>query len=336
MEINQSQLSSELMRLIMEKWISKPIYIVSRLCIADILSEGPKTIEEIAEAANSNCNFLYRIMRILASIGIFSEIEYKKFCLTPMAELLRKGKTGSIYSLTFHSDWNDKAWSYLFESVKTGKTAFELAYGTPLFNWLEKNKEAAKLLNEANAIRARGIHAAIFDTYDFSKFTEIIDVGGGKGSLLMEILKQNLDAKGMIAELSFILPDVNAEIKDMGMQDRCRAMECNFFKKVPSGADLYILSNILHDWPEEQCKIILKNCYNAMTLKSKLLVIEMIIPSGNKFSISKLLDMEMLVITGGAERTEKEFVKLFNLSGFKISQIIPTQEDIFIIEVIKA
>lgn len=214
MKTSQSQLSDQLLRLIMEKWISKPIYIASRLCIADILSSGPKTIEEIARLTNCNSTVLYRIMRSLSSIGVFSETEYKKFSLTPMAELLKKGNAGYTYSLMFHSEWNDKAWLYLYESVKTGKTAFELAYGISLFEWLEENTEEAKLLEESNAVRARSINDAIVNTYNFSKVNKIIDLGGGKGSLLCEIMKKNPNAKGIIAELSSLVPDTNAEIKN--------------------------------------------------------------------------------------------------------------------------
>jgi len=235
----------------------------------------------------------------------------------------------------FHSDWNNKAWIYLSESLKTGKTAFELAHGIPLFNWLEKNPEAAKLLYEANAIKSRTSYNAITDSYDFTGINKIIDIGGGKGTLLLEILKKNSLAKGTIAELSSMVPDAKRKIKNMDMQERCNAIECNFFKKVPAGGNIYILSNILHDWPDNQCKIILRNCHKAMISSSKLLVIEMIIPTGNRPSISKLLDLEMMVITGGSERTKEEFIELFNPSGFIISRIIPTKGDLYIIEAIK-
>lgn len=335
MKTRNSKTSNQLMKFIMEKWISKPIYAVSKLGIADILKNGPKTIEDIASMSNTHCPTLYRIMRALASVGIFTEVEYKKFALAPMAEMLQTGKSGSVYSLMFHSDWNDKAWTKLIECIRTGKTAFDIAQGMPLFKWLEKKPKAAELLHEANNIKTRNSHAIINDFYNFSSVEKIIDIGGGKGSLLLEILKKNPHINGIIAELPSVIPETDKEIKRNGLQNRCRTKSCDFFKNIPSGGDVYILSNILHDWPNKKCQIILKKCYEAMTDDSKLLIIEMIVPEGNKPSISKLLDLEMLVITGGAERTKKEFIQLFDLSGFKISRMIPMKGEVSIIELTK-
>jgi hypothetical protein len=235
----------------------------------------------------------------------------------------------------FHSDWNDKAWEQLLESTRTGKTAFKLAHGMPLFKWLEKNPEAAKLLHEANNIKAQNSYVVINNYYDFSNVKKIIDIGGGKGTLLLEILKKNPHASGIIAELPSVIPEADKEISKNGIQNRCRTESCNFFKDIPHGGDLYLLSNILHDWPDDKCKLILNTCNKAMTDNSKLLVLEMIVPDVNKPSLSKLLDLEMLVITGGAERTKVEFTQLFNISGLKVTKIIPMKGDVSIIELIK-
>lgn len=335
MPTDQEQLVFNLTRLIMEKWISKPIYAVSKLRIADILSDGPKTIEEIANISNSHSKNLYRVMRALASVGIFSELENKRFALTPLGELLKTGKEGSVFSSLFHAEWNDKAWAYLLESIKTGKTAFDLAYKAPLFEWIESNPEASSILNEANSMRTKKLCGQIVKLYDFSIASEIIDIGGGIGTLLIEILNKNPLAKGTLVELPNVASYAEKEIKGMDVKKRYRVLGYDFFDKVPSGADIYILSNILHDWPDKNCKIILNNCYKAMSSNSKLLVIEMIIPTGNKQSVSKLLDLEMMVITGGLERTKEEFYGLFESSDFKISNIISLDEDTSIMELIK-
>lgn len=335
MKTSHSEMSNQLMKFIMEKWISKPIHAISKLGIADILKSGPKIIDDIASISNTHCPTLYRIMRALASVGIFTEVEDKKFALTPMAEMLQTGQAGSVYSLMFHSDWNDKAWTKLIECIRTGKTAFELAQGLPLFKWLEKNPEAAELLHRANNIKAQNSYAIITDFYNFSNVKKIIDIGGGKGALLLEILKKNTHTKGIIAELLSTIPEVDKEIKKNNLQNRCSIKSCDFFKNIPSGGDVYLLSNILHDWDDEKCQIILNRCHKAMAIDSKLLVIEMIVPDGDKPSISKLLDLEMLVITGGVERTKKEFTRLFDLTDFKISKIIPIKGDVSIIELAK-
>jgi len=322
---------AQLMKFIVGRWISKPIYVAAELGIADMLAEGPKSIEELAQASHSHAPSLYRMMRALASVGIFFETEAKRFDLTPMAEYLKTGAMRSI-ALMFNSDWSDKAWGYFLDSVKTGVTAFEKAHGISVSEWLEINPQAAEVFNEANAIKAGSSHRAIVDVYDFSDIHTLTDVGGGLGILMAEILVANPLMEGIVADTPSVIQKAGKIIQARGIAGRCQAVECNFFEKIPSGSDAYLLSNILHDWPDEPCQIILKNCRRAMKTESRLLVVEMLIPPGNEPSVAKLLDLEMLVITGGQERTEAEFNHLFVSSGFKLSRIIQTKEGICVIE----
>lgn len=334
MKQNELPPPAQLMKFIVGRWISKPIYAAAELGIADMLAEGPRSIEELAQASRSHAPSLYRMMRALASVGIFSETKDKQFQLTPMAEYLKTDAMRSI-ALMFNSDWSDKAWGYFLDSVKTGGTAFEKAHGMSVSDWIEKNPHAAKVFNEANAIKAGGSHRAIVDVYNFSGISTLTDVGGGLGILMVEILSANPLMKGFVADISSVIQKTEKMIQDSGIEDRCQAIECDFFRSIPSGSDAYLMSNILHDWPDEQCRIILKNCRQAMKKESRLLVVEMLIPSGNEPSIAKLLDLEMMVITGGRERTEEEFKNLFESSGFKLSRIIPTKENICILEGIR-
>jgi hypothetical protein len=325
---------AQLMKFIVGRWISKPIYVAAELGIADMLAEGPKSIEQLAQASQSHAPSLYRMMRALASVGIFSEIEHKRFELTPMAEYLKTGAMRSI-ALMFNADWSDKAWIYFLDSIKTGDTAFEKAHGMSVSDWLEKNPRAAEVFNEANAIKAGSSHRVIVDVYDFSGIQTMTDVGGGLGILMAEILIANPLMEGIVADTPSVIQKTRKIIQARGIEDRCQAVECDFFKKIPSGSDAYLMSNILHDWPDKQCQIILTNCHRAMQKESRLLVVEMVIPPGNEPSVAKLLDLEMLVITGGRERTEAEFSNLFVSSGFKLSRIIPTRENVCIIEGIR-
>ena len=334
MKPNELPPPAQLMKFIVGKWISKPIYVAAELGIADMLTEGPKSIEELAQASQSHAPSLYRMMRALASVGIFFETEGKRFELTPMAEYLKMGAMRSI-ALLFNSDWSDKAWGYFMDSVKTGDTAFEKAHGMPVSDWLEINPRAAEVFNEANAIKAGSSHRAIVDVYDFSGINTLTDVGGGHGILMAEILIANPLMKGVVTDIPSVIQTAGKMIQARGIADRCQAVECDFFKKIPSGSDAYLMSNILHDWSDEQCKIILKNCHKAMKSESKLLVVEMVVPLGNQPSIAKLLDLEMLVTTGGCERTEKEFKTLLESSGFKLSRTIATKESICVIEGIR-
>ena len=322
---------AQLMKFIVGKWISKPIYVAAELGIADMLAEGSKSIEQLAQASQSHAPSLYRMMRALASVGIFFETEGKRFELTPMAEYLKTGAMRSI-ALMFNADWSDKAWGYFMDSVKTGDTAFEKAHGMPVSDWLEINPRAAAVFNEANAVKAANSHRAIVDVYDFSGINTLTDVGGGLGVLMAEVLFANPLMEGIVADIPSVIQETRKIIQARGIEDRCQAVECDFFKNIPSGSDAYIMSHILHDWPDEQCRIILTNCQRAMKKESRLLVVEMIIPPGNEPSVAKLLDLEMLVITGGRERTEAEFKNLFESSGFKLSRIIPTKESVCIIE----
>ena len=201
--------------------------------------------------------------------------------------------------------------------------------------WLERNPDAAELLNEANAFKAAVSHGAIVDAYDFSDIGTLVDVGGGYGALTIEILKVNPKMKGVVAERPSVARKAEETIRKHGLEDRCEVAECDFFEEIPKGGDAYLLSHILHDWPDDRCRVILKNCLRVMKPDSKLLVVETIVPSGNEPCVSKLLDLEMLVITGGRERTEAEFDDLFGSSGFKRLRTFPTEESVSLIEAVR-
>jgi hypothetical protein len=334
MNAQELPLPAKLMKFIVGKWISKPIYVAAELGIADILADGPKNIEELAQITKSHSASLYRMMRALASVGIFSETEGKHFELTPMAEYLKSGSMRSI-ALMFNSDWSDKAWGYFLDSVKTGGIAFEKAHGLPVAKWLEINPRAAAVFNEANAVKAANSHKAILDVYNFAGFNTLTDVGGGTGVLMAEILNVNPFMKGVIADVPAVIQKAKKTIKVRGLQNRCQAVECDFFKEIPAGSEVYLMSNILHDWTDDQCRKILTNCHRAMESNSRLLVVEMIVPPGNEPSIAKLLDLEMMVTTGGRERREDEFKNLLESTGFKLTRIIPTKNTVCVLEAMR-
>jgi len=323
--------AEELMKLVLSNWISKPIFVAAKLGIADLLADGPKDIADLARSSHAHAPTLYRVMRALASIGIFSEVDRGRFGLTPLAEEL---KTGAMRSsvLLFHSAWSDEAWGCLLESVLTGGTAFAIAHGKPLSDWLETNPDAAQIFNEANAKRATSSCHAVLDACDFTGIETLTDVGGGLGVLLAEILVAHPGMHGILAETPGVLPAARRAMEARGIQDRCRFVECDFFQEIPGGSDAYLLSNILHDWSDERCRAILDHCRRAMTRDSRLLIVEMIVPPGNAFSPAKLMDLEMLVTTGGRERTEEEFRALLACSGFDLVEINPTPEGVFVLE----
>lgn len=321
----------QLMQFILAKWISKPIYVAAELGVADILVDGPKSVDELARITGTHGPSLYRVMRALASVGIFSEEERKRFELTPTASLLRNGFLRAA-ALTFNAGWNDKAWMGLLEGVRTGSTPFQEVYGMPFSDWLERNPASAALLNQANAVEAAHSHRAVVEVYDFSGFRTLTDVGGGYGALLAEILDVYPSLKGVLADLASVLPGARKTIEERGIEDRCTVVECDFFKTIPAGSDAYLLSHVLHDWPGERAKSILENCRRAMGPASKLLIVEMVVPPENEASIAKLLDLEMLVVSGGRERTEGEFRALLGSAGFRLQRVIPTDQGICVLE----
>ena len=325
---------AQLMQFILGKWISKPIYVAAELGIADMLADGPKSVDELARLSETHSPSLYRLMRALAAVGIFSETNDKCFELTPMAECLKTGVMRPV-ALMFHSDWHDRAWDNLLYGVKTGEAAFDYAHGMPLFEWFKDNPSAAQIYNQANALKAGSSHRVIVDAYDFSGITTLTDVGGGTGALMAEILTVYPSMHGVVADIPSVVRQAKTEIQARGLDARCTAVECDFFTEIPAGSDAYLMSHILHDWNYTQCQTILSNCHKAMHPGARLLIVEAVIPAGNEFSIGKLLDLEVFVMGGGCERTETEFRDLLESCGYRLSQIVPTEESICVIEAVR-
>ncbi|MCP4158147.1 MAG: methyltransferase, partial [bacterium] len=258
-----------------------------QLGIADLLAQGPLTTVELAALTKSHEPSLYRVMRALAGVGIFSQCDgdSKSFELTPMAEFLKSGMLRSA-AILFNAPWSDEAWKEFLNSVRTGETAFENAHNAPLPQWLQENPDAAKIFNEANAVKAAGTFGVIVENYDFSRFHLLTDVGGGTGALMAEILTATPSLKGILADLPGVLEDAAAFINSRGLDGRCELRECDFFQSVPTGSDVYLLSNVLHDWDDYKCLKILENCRKAMKPGAILLIVEMVVPPGNQPSVS--------------------------------------------------
>jgi len=324
---------AQLMKFIVGRWISKPIYAAAELGIADILADGPKTIERLAAKTKTHAPSLYRVLRALAGVGIFREDEDRTFSLTPMGECLKTGALRSA-AVLFNAEYSDKAWEHFLDSVRTGETAFDKAHGMPLAEWLAEHPDAARTFNEANAVKASSSHRAVVDRYDFRGIDTITDVGGGVGALVSEILRAHPAMRAIVADMPHVQEEAEACIRARDLRDRCEFVACDFFRDVPSGSDAYLLSHILHDWPDDKCLEILRNCRRAMTAGSRLLVVEMLIPPGNAPSVAKLLDLEMMVMTGGRERTGEEYESLLREAGFSRLRTITTSEGISILEAV--
>ncbi len=332
---NHQDAEMQIMKMICGGWISKLIYVVTELGIADILTNGELHIQEIARKTETSSIYLYRVIRALSSVGIFIEKEEKVFQLTPLGECLKLDKFGYV-SMMFNSEWHNRLWDKLPEVVKYKKNASQNALGKPINEWLSENSIESTILNNANSIKIKDWYQVVKKHYDFSKMKNLIDVGGGIGSLMKEILRDNPQIIGTVADLGHVVKEAEINMKEADMKNRCNFIECDFFKSIPENYDGYILSNVLHDWDDERCSIILDNCYKAMKKTSRMIILEMLISGRrNEPSIVPIMDIEVLLMSGGKERTRGEFEVLLNRAGFSKVDFIPAMSNISIIECVK-
>jgi O-methyltransferase domain/Dimerisation domain len=331
------QPSEALLQMITSSWISQAICVAAQLGIADLLKNGSKSSEDLAKATGTNAQSLYRLLRALSSVSIFAEVENASFELTPLASYLQTNVPGSVHPLAimFGKEWHSLPWLNLLHSLKTGNTAFKYVYGMELFEYLEKNPETARIFNDAMSSTIGALQADIDITtieYDFSSIHKIVEVGGGHGSLIAAILKRYPTMQGILFDLPPVVVGAKHLIDAEGLTERCQIVGGNFFESLPYGGNIYILKHIIHDWDDTHAIAILNNCRHAMAENGKLLLIEAVIPSKNKPSFGKFLDLEMLVISGGCERTEIEYQTIFEAAGFRLTKVIPTKSLLSVIE----
>ncbi len=329
---NEAPPAQMLAQMISGYWISQAIYVVAKFGIADQLKMKAQTADELAKKVSIHSDAVYRLLRALASVGIFKEDD-KKFSLTPLAELLCQDHPqsqkafaimlgGAIYG----------AWGNLDYSVKTGQQSFANTFDQPLFEYLTKNPSEGKIFDEAMT----GIHGGetqpMIEAYDFSQFQTVVDIGGGNGMTLIAVLKQYPHLQGILFDLPEVIKRAEAIVKTSGTK-QCTLTGGDFFKAVSSGGDAYILRHIIHDWPDDQAITILKNCRLAMKKGAKVLIVENVLPTDNRPHFGKWLDLMMLVI-GGKERTEEQYRQLLEQAGLKINRVIPTSVEISIVEAV--
>jgi O-methyltransferase domain len=310
------------------------VYLAATLKLPDCLVEGPRTAEEIAQITATHAPALYRVMRTLASLRFFVEDAEHRFALRPLGAALKSGTPSHAAALTLGGELLTRSLDNVLYSVQTGKTAFERSFGMPLFDWLTANPVEASLVKETMI----GFHGteppAIASAYDFSAFQTIADVGGSTGNLLTTILSQHPGPRGILFDLPHVVRDAPALIQNRGLGDRIRIEAGTFFESVPAGANAYILSHIIHDWNREQCLIILDRCRRAMNSGGRLLLAEMVLPDGDAPHPGKMLDVVMLTVTGGEERTASQYGALLDAAGFRMTRVVPTASLATIVEAV--
>jgi len=326
METNQSPPPpAQMMQMITGFWTSCCIYSAAKLDIGDRIAEKPKTAAQLASETQTHAPSLYRVLRALSSVGVFSENEKGEFELTPLGNTLRSDVPGSMKAMAIALLGDHySAWGNLLHSIKTGETAFDNLHNMPVYKYYATHPESGVNFTKAMSGLTQSVLMNILSAYDFSSFKTIVDIGGGNGALLHGILNKATNSKGIIFDEEYIKNEALQNIEKNNLQQRCSFEAGSFLEKVPSGASAYLMKYILHGWLDETSKKILENVYKAMPQGSKLLIIESVISERNAPQSGKFMDINMLVMSGGMERTAAEWKNLVESVGLNFSKIIPT------------
>jgi SAM-dependent methyltransferase len=321
--------SQQVMRLGFGFAVSQALRVMIELGIPDLLAVGDRSVDELAAATQSDADALYRVMRLLAPEGIFREVSPRRFELTEVGAVLRSDQPGPRDFIRMINSEAYLAFEQLLHSVRTGKPAFDKVFGSPRFEWLSKHPEQAALFQRAMVALGQGGNEAVAEAYDFSPFTRIVDVGGGHGQLLSAILARNAHLSGVL----FDLPSGVAAASQGAGGDlpRTEFISGDFFESVPAG-DVYVIKKVVHDWDDERAVVILRNCRKAMPPNGKVLVAETLVLPGDAPSQIKNIDVVMLAVTGGLERTQLQYAHLFDAAGLHLERVIQTRGPISILE----
>lgn len=326
----------QMLQIISGFWVARCVYVAAKLGIADLINDEPKTADELANATGTHGPSLFRVLRALAGVGVITQDSDNRFGGTALSQTLCSGP-GSIraFAMTELGEEHYPAWGELLYSVRTGGIAFDKAFGEPCWEFFRKNPENARIFNDAMSGMTAQANEAIHAIYDFAGINRIVDVGGGHGGLITGILKRNPSMRGILFDAPEVIAGAKESIQQSGVADRCELVGGNFFDSVPEGADAIVMKWIIHDWNDEQSVAIMKNCHRALPSNGKLILIEAVVPETSEPHFSKFIDLNMLVMTGGRERTDAEFRKLYEASGFRVNRIVPSESPFAVIEGVK-
>ncbi len=327
----QTAHAATLLGAIMGYRMTQAVYVAAMLGIADLLEDGPQSSEALARSVGAPADTVHRVLRALASIGIFEETADGHFAPTPAGALLRSSAPDSLRAAAIffgdHRHWEQ--WGHLIDSVKSGVPARGTFSDDAFAQRALKDPEGMAIFNSAMSALTAPVHAGVLAAYDFSAVKTLVDVGGGHGALIAAILTANSEIRGILFDIPAVIEGARTRIEAAGLSSRCRLEAGDFFKEVPSGADTYMLKWVIHDWDDERSLLILKNCRAAMSEGNRLLLIERVLPQRAQPTPSAVLapffaDLNMLVLTSGRERTEEEYRRLLGAAGFKVTRNVPT------------
>jgi orsellinic acid C2-O-methyltransferase len=309
-------------------YVTQAIYVAATLGIADHLADGPRSADDLARAVGAHAPSLRRVLRLLASAGVLIETPDGRFESTPIGSCLRSG-TGTFRAVArlFGGPGVWASWGKLLDTVRTGETAWHQLYGSDSFAYFEQHPDEAAVFDEAMGAFTAMIAMGVGATYDFSQFRTVMDVGGGEGALILGILRERPGLRGVLFDLPRLADGARRRIAAADLSDRCEFVGGDFFEAVPPGCDAYMLKHVIHDWDDERAVKILTSCRRAIGSRGKLLIVESLYPEHVDQSLvsrgAAANDVNMMVCTGGRQRSEREFRDLYRAAGFELSAIVP-------------
>jgi hypothetical protein len=330
---------AQIMQMSMGVFISQAIYVAAKLGIADLVEDEAKTTADLAASTGTHERSLYRLLRSLASVGVFTETTDRTFGNSPMSETLRSDSPTSTRAMALFlgDDAHWRVYADMMYSLQTGRPAWEHVHGVPCFQYMfEANPGFGRIFNQAMTSASHAQNPAVVAAYDFSGIGTLADIAGGRGHLLAAVLQKYPSMGGVLFDLGVVLADGAELLSSYGLEDRVKMVAGDFTSEIPVVADAYILKHIIHDWYDDTCEKILGNIRRSMPDGARLLIVDSVIPPGNDPHPGKILDLEMLIAPGGVERTAEEFETLLTNSGFQLDRIIPTQSPVSIVEASKA
>lgn len=306
--------------------VARAIGIVTELGISDLVAREPQTAAELAAATRTHAGALYRLMRLLASHGIYEEDGDGRFHLTPPAAVLKREGDDSLYDIV-RLAWQDMTWDtyrHLPHTIKTGEPAFTKAFGADFFDYLAAHPDINARFDASMALFSEPENNIIARTYDFAAVSRIVDVGGGHGGLLAAVLKAYPTLRGVLFDQRQVVADSHL-LHDAGVLNRCDIVSGDFFEAVPPGGDTYVLKRILHDWDDRRAVRILRTCAAALGESGRLLTIDAVIKPGNAPDPNKAMDVGIMALTPGRERTEDDFRTLYDAAGLTVTRVVATE-----------
>jgi hypothetical protein len=326
----------QLLLMLVGKRLAQCVHVAAKLGVADLLIDGPKPVDELAAVMGCQPQPLYRVLRALAIHGVFAELPDQRITLTPLAEYLRSDIPGSMRHMAIHSG-DEAMWrpyGQILHALRTGEPAFTHVFGQDVFAYMEERPELSTAFNDAMTTFSQQQAPAIANSFDFSRFGVIADVGGGHGYLLSAILRANPAASGVLFDQPHVIAGARSMLEGAGLTDRVVLGGGDFFCEVLAGADAYVLKTVLHDWSDADAEAILRRVRSAIgdRREARLLLIESVIRPGNAWDLGKLIDIEMLVTVGGRERTAEEWRTVLDRAGFEIVAVSTTIPPLSIIQ----